>query len=51
MVPPRTVSVLVALLAGSFLCLYATSTFEVTIRVRAPAIGEFVLHTSAEAAR
>jgi hypothetical protein len=51
MVPPRAVPVLVALLAGSFLCLCAMSTCEMTLRVRTPGIGEIVLHSAVEVAR
>ena len=49
MVPPR--AVLAALLAGSFLCLYAISSCEVTLRIRTPSLGEIVLHTTTEVAR
>jgi len=51
MVPPRAPTVLVAVLAGSFLWLYAMSTCEVTLRVRAPALGEFVLHSTTAVTR
>jgi hypothetical protein len=50
MVPPRAVPVLAALLMGSLLCAYAMSTCELTLRIRTPALGEIVLHSTGTAA-